>query len=173
MTRATAILAGTTPSDLSGVVGEFIEGQGWTPHRIPVRASPAARWGWCATNVRNHMKQHGGDMVLGWTIWAGPLLVEGEAHAVWRSPAGEMVDITPKPDGEREIVFCPEPAPDGWDGTGDAPPNRVRRLASLWDVLRDAPHLQSFSPNAGGTTRANSKKLAKAKRKARRKRRAG
>ena len=168
MIRKTTLFAGTTPTDMAGVVGEFMEAQGWTSIRIPVRPEPSARWGWCTASVRGHIKKHGGEMVLGWIIWVGPLLVEGEAHAVWRSPTGELIDITPKPDGEKEIVFCPDPAPDGWDGTGKAPSNRVRRLASVWELLRDYPDLSDFKQNTTLPTRPNPRERAEQRRKIRR-----
>jgi hypothetical protein len=45
----------------------------------------------------------------GWTVWyKQDYLIEGEFHAVWRSPEGVLSDITPKPDGERRILFVPD-----------------------------------------------------------------
>ena len=62
----------------------------------------------CHLNVAHRIKHHGGERVLGWMIWASSLFVEGEAHAVWKSPLGELLDITPRGDGEELIVFVPD-----------------------------------------------------------------
>lgn len=35
-------------------------------------------------------------------------MVEAEFHAVWVSPEGQYVDITPKPHGEATILFVPD-----------------------------------------------------------------
>lgn len=35
-------------------------------------------------------------------------MVEAEFHAVWLSPEGQMIDITPKPHGETQILFVPD-----------------------------------------------------------------
>jgi hypothetical protein len=36
-------------------------------------------------------------------------MIEGEFHAVWVSPDGGFLDVTPKADGERQILFIPDP----------------------------------------------------------------
>lgn len=44
--------------------------------------------------------------MTGWIIWEDPgLLVEAEFHVVWADPGGNLVDVTPKPDGEQRILF--------------------------------------------------------------------
>jgi hypothetical protein len=35
-------------------------------------------------------------------------VIEGEFHAVWSSPQGRLLDVTPKPDGETRILFLPD-----------------------------------------------------------------
>ena len=48
-------------------------------------------------------------MLCGWQLWEWPrVLVEAEFHAVWLSPQGRMVEITPKPHGETSILFVPD-----------------------------------------------------------------
>lgn len=48
-------------------------------------------------------------MLCGWQLWEWPhVLVEAEFHAVWVSPQGEMIDITPKAAGEIQILFVPD-----------------------------------------------------------------
>lgn len=63
----------------------------------------------CFGNVENYIENNGGGVQYGWIIWETPnLFVEGEFHAVWVNNKGEYVDITPKIDGEKEILFLPD-----------------------------------------------------------------
>lgn len=60
----------------------------------------------CFPNVEHMVQEQGGQQVNGWAIWQwANILVEAEAHSVWRSPEGELVDITPHDNGEKEILF--------------------------------------------------------------------
>ena len=36
-------------------------------------------------------------------------MVEAEFHAVWKSPEGKLVEVTPKPHREVRILFVPDP----------------------------------------------------------------
>lgn len=50
----------------------------------------------CFWNVAAHVDRHGGGIVFGWSIHEWPhLFWEAQHHGVWRSPDGELVDITP------------------------------------------------------------------------------
>ena len=41
-----------------------------------------------------------------WSIWQfSSFLIEGEFHAVWWSPQGELIDVSMKADGETEILI--------------------------------------------------------------------
>jgi hypothetical protein len=63
----------------------------------------------CFFNLPEKVTAEGGSIQHGWTIWERPgLLIEGEFHAVWVSPDGDFIDITPKKDGEKEILFLPD-----------------------------------------------------------------
>ena len=72
----------------------------------PDRNSPKDE---CFQLVESRVKAEGGERVLGWQIWQGQLLVEAEFHAVWRSPEGELIDITPKPMPSNKILFVIDP----------------------------------------------------------------
>ncbi len=64
----------------------------------------------CFFNVAQKVKRDGGSIQHGWCIWERPgLFVEGEFHAVWISPNGDNIDITPKSDQEERILFLPDP----------------------------------------------------------------
>jgi hypothetical protein len=80
-----------------------------TPVYVPVRPRAGSVMDSCFFNLPEKVAADGGSVQHGWTIWERPgLLIEGEFHAVWVSPEGEFVDITPKRDGEKEILFLPD-----------------------------------------------------------------
>jgi len=63
----------------------------------------------CFINVRQKIAREGGTTQHGWIIWEDPdRLIEGVFHAVWVNPAGELIDITPQMDGEKQILFLPD-----------------------------------------------------------------
>lgn len=71
----------------------------------PLRNAPANE---CFPIVEAHAEQHGGNRVLGWSLWEMPgLFVEAEFHAVWRSSSGDYVDLTPKARSTARILFLP------------------------------------------------------------------
>lgn len=59
----------------------------------------------CIKVVENRIKVDGGEMILGWQIWEGLLLIESEFHAVWQAPNGNLIDISPKPFLLEKIMF--------------------------------------------------------------------
>jgi len=80
------------------------------PVFVPVRDTDGHQPGDCFFNVRRKISRDGGGIQHGWTIWEAPdKLIEGEFHAVWVDQDGALIDITPKIDGEREILFIPDP----------------------------------------------------------------
>ncbi|WP_372719927.1 SEC-C metal-binding domain-containing protein, partial [Novipirellula sp.] len=88
----------------------------------------------CFPNVREKMKRDGGTLQHGWCVWLAPkMLIEGEFHAVWCSPNGEFVDITPKPDGEQRVLFIPD--------------NKTKyqnvHVDNVRVILNDSPELQA------------------------------
>lgn len=98
----------TTPIRVTDMIMELCSGivPDAKPEYIQVEAQ-----GWCLPmecfpNVERMVREHGGQQVNGWAIWQwANILVEAEAHSVWRSPEGELVDVTPHDNGEREILF--------------------------------------------------------------------
>jgi hypothetical protein len=93
---------------------EFCESAGFDRlEYLDVRPTSAARPGRSYDNVREHVMRCGGCLVHGWIVQAVPVLFyEAEYHAVWQSPAGALVDITPQPGGETEVFFAPVGLPD-------------------------------------------------------------
>jgi len=65
----------------------------------------------CYDNVRHYVQNHGGDALYGWIIWENTRFkLEAEHHAVWKSPWGEIFDITPRVDREATVLFLSDPA---------------------------------------------------------------
>jgi len=61
----------------------------------------------CYYNVSDKVKRDGGKAIYGWAIWYSNYICEGEMHAVWQSPIGELIDITPRTNDFAEIQFVP------------------------------------------------------------------
>ena len=98
----------TTPSSISPDVLRLCSLIVETPKPtfVPVRVEPGAVFRYCFQAVADKVARDGGACVYGWMIWEYPgFLVEGEFHAIWQDPAGALVDISPKPDGEQLILF--------------------------------------------------------------------
>jgi hypothetical protein len=130
----------TTPEQISPQICVFCEEivPGQSPVLVPVRPDLDADHGECFLNVKQHQTAEGGGFQLGWVIWESPgLYLEAEFHAVWADPNGELVDITPKADGETEVLYLPDPNAT-YSFEDDILP-RNRRFA-----LVDHPDLQEF-----------------------------
>src|SRR5690349_8251863 len=103
--QATALTGGktvtTTPKEITEKVRLFAErlnGSGVVS--VPVVPDECGLYGFCVDGVREKVNRNGGGIVFGWIIWEWPgVMLESEFHSVWRTPAGELLDITPKPDG--------------------------------------------------------------------------
>jgi hypothetical protein len=63
----------------------------------------------CFDNVAAMVQRQSGERVVGWQLWKHPFMLEAEYHAVWRSPAGELQDITPKNIPTDKILFVEDP----------------------------------------------------------------
>lgn len=60
----------------------------------------------CFPNVDAIVKANGGTHILGWAIWKWRnILIEAEAHAIWLSPEGKKIDITPHVGLEKKNLF--------------------------------------------------------------------
>jgi hypothetical protein len=79
------------------------------PEFLSCQPTPNSEINECFPNVENQIKKVGGTCVLGWQIWKSTYLIEAEFHAVWQSPEGNLVDITPKKYGINKILFIADP----------------------------------------------------------------
>lgn len=98
----------TTPSEITPLVCRLAAQlkEGATPAFIPVKDDPYGLFGYCSDGVLEKVARDGGGIAFGWCIWEWPkILFTAEFHAVWKAPSGELLDITPKPNGETRILF--------------------------------------------------------------------
>ncbi len=88
----------------------------------------------CFNNVERKVADSGGAVAYGWVIWEWPgVLAEAEFHANWLSPDGKLVDVTPKPDGEQQILFLSDPSR-RWEGKFV---DNIRQAISNTGLVRD------------------------------------
>ena len=102
-----------TPAGMSGPLTALCKSivPDRTPLYINVRPLNGAQPDECFPLVQNQVATYGGYLIVGWTLWELPaIFVEAEFHAVWRSPTGEFVDITPKKSPTSRILFLEDPS---------------------------------------------------------------
>lgn len=81
-----------------------------SPVFVAVRTEKTAEQNECFENVRLHVEAQGGEAVHGWAIWEWPkVYFEAEFHCVWKSPSGDLIDITPNVPPYPWILFLPDP----------------------------------------------------------------
>lgn len=84
--------------------------QGSVPVYVPVDPEPNFVLTECFLNIDKKIKGDAGSSQCGWAIWEWPdVLVEAEFHAVWLSPTGKMIDITPHLIECHHIMFVRDP----------------------------------------------------------------
>lgn len=127
--EAADVVSETTPVSLSPALEEFcLTLGGDQPVFVPVVDDPHGMYGWCNDGVAEKIKVVGGSIAFGWTVWEWPdVLWTAEFHAVWRSSEGKLFDITPKPNGERRILFVADQSYSENFSFNERPGNRRRR----------------------------------------------
>jgi len=98
----------TTPAKVTDKIMEMCSGMvtGVAPVYVPVKAAGWSMMNECFPNVQRMVREQGGQQVNGWAVWQwANIAVTLEAHAVWESPEGKLVDITPHDCSEKEILF--------------------------------------------------------------------
>ncbi|KAA5607344.1 hypothetical protein F1188_00835 [Roseospira marina] len=100
----------TTPEKATGKVGQFCRSLSREKAVYltlqPFEGAVAEN---CHLNTAEAVRRFGGRVVYGWTVWVSRSCAEAIFHSVWETPEGELKDITPKADGEGEILFVPDP----------------------------------------------------------------
>lgn len=73
---------------------------------VDVRPLPEAPANECFALVDEMVKRHGGEQLVGWSLWEFPtLFVEAEFHGVWRTADGRLVDPAPKQEPTEKVLF--------------------------------------------------------------------
>ena len=144
-------IAETTPSAITPTVLAFAASSLGGLPIVEVPVVPDQRCGlycWCFDGVLEKVRRDGGGVRLGWVIWEWPnAFLNAEFHAVWIDPAGQLVDITPKPLGEKSILFAPDPTyPHVLDLTHRPRNRRTRIYASASDPSEIAGRIASMKP---------------------------
>lgn len=105
---------------------------------VAVRPDPGAQPNECFFNVPQKIAKEGGAIQFGWCLWELPgLFIEAEVHAVWVSPQGEWLDVTPKVNHETKILFLP-------DNTVTWDENSRFRRDNVRLAMKDDPVVHAF-----------------------------
>jgi hypothetical protein len=102
----------TTPTALTPKIAEFCRSV--VPDQpaafIPVQPADGAERDRSLENVARYAAQFAGTTVLGWRIWERPgINLHAAFYAVWKAGNGELIDVSPQPNGESQILFLPDP----------------------------------------------------------------
>lgn len=101
----------TTPDQVTSLVRRFCNRvvPGGKPVYLEETPQPGARPQQCFKNVEAKISGDGGSVQHGWTIWFwASVLMEAEFHGVWKSPSGELVDVTPRLADVKRVLFLPD-----------------------------------------------------------------
>lgn len=114
-------------------IREFVERLGAGPSTlVPVQPAPGAEPGWCYRNVAREVVRHGGQPLHCWLMWASPLFATAEYHVVHRRADGSLSDVTPKVDGEKQVLIAVDPSrPADFDFMQRPPNQRIRLYRGL------------------------------------------
>lgn len=96
-----------TPRSITPKIDEFCKSiSSFAPQFIVVSPIPQSRINDCFNNVKHYVEKVGGKQIFGWAIWQrANILLHAEAHSIWESPKGEMIDITPHQGNDEKILF--------------------------------------------------------------------
>lgn len=76
---------------------------------IPIRPYANSSPQNCLNNVTNYIKEHGGQLQLGWIFSImGNIALKLTAHAVLRNAKNELICITPNPYRKNKLRFAPD-----------------------------------------------------------------
>jgi len=79
------------------------------PTYVPVLPRKEVRFNYCLTDVPDFVKSYGGVIQFGWIIWECPqVFLVAEFHACWVNHENIIIDIVPKPDNEKRVLFLPD-----------------------------------------------------------------
>jgi hypothetical protein len=82
---------------------------GQIPFLVSVTKCDGVSLARCFQNVQAMIQRSGGQIVYGWDISKIPKIhFEATFHAIWKSPHGEFVDVSPQESGQSHILFLPD-----------------------------------------------------------------
>ena len=82
------------------------------PQYVPIKVENYSTINNCFYNLIDKVSIDKGMIIYGWKIHQTKLLLEAERHAVWKSPSGELIDITPDVEYSDKTLFLEED--NGW-----------------------------------------------------------
>src|SRR4030042_5246672 len=100
----------TTPEKITTEIIRFcsVIDSSTNPVFVPVEPRHDVRFNYCLTDVLLFVQKNGGTTQFGWLIWENPqVFLEAEFHACWVNPEKKIIDITPKRDNEKRVLFLP------------------------------------------------------------------
>jgi hypothetical protein len=101
-----------TPAELSRTMAALAESlvSGVAPRYVDCRTRAGEKSTESFGVVARQVEAEGGECVAGWALWELPgVFVEAEYCALWRGPAGELLDIVPRTSPTRRVLFLPDP----------------------------------------------------------------
>lgn len=72
---------------------------------VPVLPDASCEYDQCHTNVDCYILAHGGEKISGYYYLESPWGFQAIYHSVWKSPKGNLIDITPYRDSRKYNVF--------------------------------------------------------------------
>ena len=96
-----------TPKSINEKIKEFVSlvCPGEEPYFVEVNPEEYAQVSFCFQAVAEKVRRDGGEELIGWQIWDLGYMIEAEFHAIWESPSGMKLDVTPKSFPAEQILF--------------------------------------------------------------------
>jgi hypothetical protein len=114
---------------------------------VPYQFTEGVKTNECILEVMEHVKQHGGKVVYCWIVWEDPYWYTLLYHAIWKTPEGKLLCITPqeihnaegceKILGDRKVILgAPSPLPSKHtrNGLKALPSRHIPKLKDKWCV---------------------------------------
>jgi hypothetical protein len=101
-----------TPAEIAPALRALIEElvPGGQPVYVDVQPLEGAPANECFPLVEEMARRHGGELLVGWSLWEFPtLFVEAEFHGVWRMADGRLMDPAPKQESTQRVLFLHDP----------------------------------------------------------------
>lgn len=83
----------------------------YDPELVPVKPEEYSQPDACYDNVAEKVTRDGGKIHYGWAVWQNTHIIEAEHYAVWETPDGDLVDVSPNRHEAAVIMFIPDDQP--------------------------------------------------------------